>query len=310
MLGTGIAGTKRAMAGGEPTPNCLVQMVEGEIIPRLLLAHRQHAGGQAAAAARPVPMPGAIPGAIPAAIPAASSGAIDVSHFATQALEQDAFALLATIEGQLALGAEIETLFLDLVAPAARQLGLWWDQDVCDFVDVTMGLWRLQEVVHEISARLPGITVGRGIERCAFFTSPPGSLHGFGSLMVEEFFRRAGWTTWSGQYPHRPDMLAQVENRWFDVIGLTISTQDELAELPALIAALKKASRNPQVFVMVGGWVFNQTPALAAEMGADCTAPDARAAVASAESLVAARCADAAYRAAPIAAAPIHMRHM
>ncbi len=286
MLGMGTSGGKGGMAesrmiGGEPTPACLVQMVEGEIIPRLLLAHRQHANGNCRVAAE-------------------AAKSLDVPHFAAQALEQEAFALLALVESELARGADIESLFLDLVAPAARQLGLWWEQDACDFVDVTMGLWRLQEVVHEISARIPGVAEGIGGERRAFFAAPPGSQHGFGTLMVEEFFRRSGWSTWGGQFATRQDMEAQVGSRWFDIIGLTISTQSELEALPALIAALKAASRNRAVFVMVGGWVFNQAPALAAEVGADCTAADARAAVAAADRLVADR--GAAHRAAPRAA--------
>lgn len=278
-LGSGKNGAGRgsmpgAAAATDATPACLVRMVEGEIIPRLLLAHRQHAQPMRNSAAAPTPQ-------------------IDVAQFAAQALDQEAYALLACVDAQIALGMDVETLFLDLVAPAARQLGVWWEQDACDFVDVTMGLWRLQEVVHEISARMPGAAEGTCGERRAFFAAPPGSQHGFGTLMVEEFFRRSGWSTWSAQNASRQDQIAEVGGRWFDVIGLTISTEPDLADLPAFIAALRSASRNPDVAVMVGGWVFNQNPHLVAAMGADGTALDARAAVEKAESLLQARIAHA-----------------
>ena len=273
-----------AIAGQGATPTCLVRMVEGEIIPRLLLAHRQHAQPSetsAAAAMQQVPKQ------------QISKLRVDAAQFAAQALDQEAYALLACVEGQLALGIDVETLFLDLVAPAARQLGVWWEEDACDFVDVTMGLWRLQEVVHEISARIPGAAEGKWGERRAFFAAPPGSQHGFGALMVEEFFRRSGWSTWSAQNASRQEQIREVTNRWFDIIGLTVSTENDLAELPAFIAALRAASRNPDVSIMVGGWVFNQNPDLVSRMGADCTAPDARAAVEMAESLIEARSAKA-----------------
>ena len=59
---------------------------------------------------------------------------------------------------------------VDLLAPAARLLGEYWEDDRCDFVDVTMGLWRLQEVVHEIAARAPADRAAggrRALARCS-----------------------------------------------------------------------------------------------------------------------------------------------
>lgn len=249
------------------TPTALAQMVEGEIIPRLLMAHRQ-------------PASAAVQCAPPNAIK------LDVAQFAALSLENDAYALLASMESQLALGVGVESLFIDLLAPAARQLGVWWEEDVCDFVDVTMGLWRLQEVAHEISARVPGAAESRRGDRSALFAAAPGSQHAFGALLVEEFFRRAGWSTWSAQNTSGSGIIDQAAGRWFDVVALTVSTEADLDTIAPFIAAVRAASRNTGVLIMVGGWVFNQNPSLAREIGADCTAPDARAAVQTAEQLL------------------------
>ena len=53
--------------------------------------------------------------------------------------------------GHARRGASVETLYLDLLAPTARHLGDLWDADVCDFTEVTVGLGRLQQVLHELS---------------------------------------------------------------------------------------------------------------------------------------------------------------
>jgi len=278
MLGNEATGHKTGSKGnrdvpgilaaeGFPTPAALAQMVEGEIIPRLLLAHRNPSDASKASQSQQAP-------------------SMDVKQFAMLSLENDAYALLSRVEGQIALGVDVESLFIDLLAPAARQLGMWWEDDTCDFVDVTMGLWRLQEVAHEISARVPGAAESRRGDRSALFATAPGSQHAFGALLVEEFFRRAGWSTWSAQNSAGRDILDQAAGRWFDIVALTVTTEADLGSVAPFIAALRAASRNAGVIVMVGGWVFNQNPALVGEVGADCTAPDARAAVLTAERLL------------------------
>ena len=245
-------------------PFALHRLVEGEIIPRLLLAHRGDATAPRAAA----PGPGT------------------AERFAVAALQQEAYGLLVEVDAMLAGGNTVEGIFLDVLAPAARHLGLMWDADECDFVDVTMALWRLQEIVHELAARMPGAAERRGGERRALFAPLPGEQHGFGSLMVEEFFRRAGWTTASELSATEADLVGLVRGRWFELVGLTVTCETNVARLPGLIAALRGASRNPRLGIMVGGKVFTDHPELARGCGADATAADARQAVLVAETLL------------------------
>jgi len=251
------------------SPFALARIVEAEIIPRLLLAHRSQAPGDTRVQAEG--------GTITAA---------DAERFAAASLKSEAYALLVEVDVLLAAGISVETIFLDLLAPAARQLGIWWEEDICDFVDVTMGLWRLQEIVHELAARSPGAAERRTGERRALFAPLPGEQHGFGSLMVEEFFRRAGWTTSSEVCVTEDDLVALVSKGWFELVGLTVSCEDHISRLPAVIGALRRASRNPRLGVMVGGRVFSEHPELAIGCGADATAADARRAVLVAETLL------------------------
>ena len=41
----------------------------------------------------------------------------------------------------------METLYVELLEPTARHLGEMWDRDECDFIDVTLGVGRLQKLL-------------------------------------------------------------------------------------------------------------------------------------------------------------------
>lgn len=250
----------------------LARLIEGEIIPRLLLAHRTESFAPVLAERRIDPHDAPITAA-------------EAAAFVTLVLNQEVHALLAEIEALLARGIIVEDVYLQLLAPAARSLGEMWEDDLCDFVDVTMGLWRLQQVVHEIAARMPSPAVAGGNRR-AFFTVVPGDQHSFGLVMIEEFFRRAGWSTWSAPAPSEAELTDLVGRQWFELIGFTVTCEAQLDHLPAIIRAVRRASKNPAVGVMVGGRVFSETPGLAAQVGADATAADGKQAVAKAEMLV------------------------
>ena len=63
-------------------------------------------------------------------------------------LFQEASAACAYVESLLARRVTPSAVYLDLLTPAARQLGAMWDEDRCDFTQVTVGLMRLQQVMR------------------------------------------------------------------------------------------------------------------------------------------------------------------
>lgn len=251
------------------SPDALARVIEGDIIPRLLMAHRDQC---------------ALPSQL--AHPAAQIPPGYADQFAAATLTEEVSPLLARVEGLMASGISVETIYLHLLAPAARRLGAWWEEDACDFVDVTMGLWRCQEIVHALSALIPGVAPIAGAERRALFSPAPGEQHGLGALIVEEFFRRAGWQTWSAPAIDEAELVALVAGRTFDVVGLTVSVERHVAPLGRCITSVRRASRNPRIIILVGGRVFSDRPGLATEIGADGTAPDGARAVKLADSIL------------------------
>ena len=249
------------------SPKALARIIETEILPRLRALPSDNMSD---------------PAANRATVPA---GAAD--QFAAAALTDEVRGLLDRVDALMAGGVPVETIYLDLLAPAARRLGSWWDSDACDFFDVTMGLWRLQEVLQALSAIAPWSAPLPASARRALFAPAPGEQHGFGASLVEEFFRRAGWQTWNAPAVDAAGLEALVSARGYDVIGLTVSVERHLETLGATIAGVRRVSRNPDIIIMVGGRVFVADPGLVARVGADATAADAEMAVTVAEQLLA-----------------------
>lgn len=263
--------------GADGTARSLASLVAGEIIPRLVLAH----GDMVPAGQHPAP----------------AGDQIEVETFAPLTFRKDTPALLAEVDRLIDAGVGVDAVMLDLLAPAARLLGRWWEEDRCGFIEVTMGLWRLQELVRELSRRFPPASPVPGRPgRDALFAPFPGEQHDFGAVMVSEMFGRHGWSSEVLVGAEMSDLLAATADRHYDVIGLTVSCDCHSGRLRSVIRSIRSVSRNAHVKVIVGGRVLNEQPSLAAAAVADGTAGDARGALLLAERLVGALTRDAVVR--------------
>lgn len=259
---------RRKSAVGKLAPGDSVNaIIEGEIIPRLLMAH---SSGEARGNSRH----------------ARAIAPEDALRFSALPLRLEAAGLLEEVNAFIADGVSVETVCLDLLAPAARRLGEMWESDECDFIDVTMGLWRLQEVMREIAARAPAERAFLCAPRSALFSPMPGDNHNFGALMIEEVFARAGWQSEALIKPERRELLDRLARQPFDLVGLTLTRDCPSAALANLIKAMRNVSANPDIIIFVGGRMINENPLMVAEVGADGTGADALAALEMAENLV------------------------
>lgn len=232
--------------------------IETEIIPRLVLATEQ--------SRHRAPLPAIAPKEIRQS---------DRELFLEVLMESGAKDATAIAIGMLREGVILQAILVDLLAWSARQLGEFWESDTCSFSDVTIGLCRLHEVLHQISdhesrtvkqAPLGSLSILLG--------NAPNDQHVFGTVMVAEIFRRDSWTV-SCEPGSNPETLCRTATESsFNVIGLSVSSDEKCAAVPGLIRSLRAASRNPDARIMVGGRVFTENPALAERTGADMVALD------------------------------------
>jgi methanogenic corrinoid protein MtbC1 len=183
-------------------------------------------------------------------------------------------------------GIRDESLFLNLLTPAARKLGEMWEADTCDFAAVTIGMLRLGSVMRLVAEAFEAETIPVMCGPRALLVQAPGEQHGFGIAMVASFFRRAGWNVLSEPMPDSATLVGLVQREWFSLVGISVGSDERLEGLAVDIRAIRAASRNPAVGIMVGGFPFIDRPHLARSLGADGTATDARLAVQQANALV------------------------
>lgn len=257
---------RQTIEDAEAQAASLARLIQGEVIPRLMLAHANYAappGTPAAVGVLPTPQE-----------------IIDLSALLMLGLDAEAE---ACVEAVMARGVEVQSILLDLLAPAARRLGDMWTDDACTFTDVTLGLLRLQHMLRTLAPRFD-----RGVKRYQpgrriLLTAMPGEQHTFGVYMVAEFFRRGGWEVHDRPLDTTQALLASVEDEWFSSIGISLSSEVRMNELAGLIPALRKHSRNAAVTIMIGGVLFKERPQLVEFVGADFGAADALTAVEAAE---------------------------
>lgn len=252
----------------------LARTIESELIPRLVRAHRA---------------PSLAPGAEPVLtlIPGAPS-ATEASAFVDQLIRDSDLGLMATVSRLRERGLPVESIYLDLFAPAARSLGAMWEEDICDFSTVTIALGRLQRLLRELSPAFGSEIEHPSNGRRALFVQPRDEQHSFGLSMVAEFFRREGWDVIGGVGGAVAHPAEKVREEWVDVIGLSIGSDQRLDWLRDTITAVRGASRNTCMGVLVGGPLFVARPELVQQVGADGTARSAKEAPAMAESLLSA----------------------
>lgn len=171
-----------------------------------------------------------------------------------------------------------DALLNHLLAPAARLLGRMWEEDSCDFMTVTLGVYRLNQIMKETEAAAE-IPLSSGFERRILLLPAPGEQHSFGINMVADAFRGDGWCVRSAPAVSRSQLVRLVKEEWFDVVGLSVSTERSLKGLPACIRAVRAASSNKRSFVMLGGYAVICHPERGRFLGADSVAEDAEKAV-------------------------------
>jgi methanogenic corrinoid protein MtbC1 len=245
----GWEGAREEAASAAQRSARLRQVVCERIAPKLALLHRKWTAGVEAAPATPQ----------------------DIAEFCEAILGPDTGAADRLFERLRDRGLTVEVLFETLLAPTARRLGELWEEDVCDFVDVTIGVNRLR-IMLERYAQAP-VSPGDSRRR-ALLIAPQREGHLFGLEIIASFLRASGWeaTLEAGRSAQEnADIAAE---SWFAVVGVTVSKAERLGDAARAIEAVRRASLNPHIAVVAGGSAVSGRPDLAARIGADATAED------------------------------------
>jgi methanogenic corrinoid protein MtbC1 len=176
--------------------------------------------------------------------------------------------LLDTEEGSFELaitvlkthGAPIDYIVLDLIPAIARKLGKQWEDDSLSFADVSIGVNRLERVIHKLDYLFQANQLDRQQNKAIFITGFPGSQHSLGALIFANFLIYSGWQVHRPNQVNIDSIVYGVSSKDLQAIAISVSTSEQLEELPSLIDLLRQKSKNPNIVVLIGGPLYNKLP--------------------------------------------------
>jgi MerR family transcriptional regulator, light-induced transcriptional regulator len=245
-----IFGTTR-----RPLQSPLQHVIEVEIGPRLVLVHHE----------------------CPVAPPDRRPTPDQCETLARLSIGPDDAAFFGYFEHVRAQDHSFATLLAFFVAPAALHLGELWQQDLCDFFEVTLGVGRLQMLMNRLEP--PGTARGKDGDRRALLIALPGETHLLGLRMVGKLMDAVGWDVTFEEQRSAEDCAQTAAEKWIGVVGVTVGLSSGLERAARTIAVVRAASLNRNLAVLVGGKAFADHPELVAQVGADAGGFDAPTAV-------------------------------
>ncbi|MGL4573696.1 MAG: cobalamin B12-binding domain-containing protein [Burkholderiaceae bacterium] len=247
------------------TPVELTHLIHARVIPGLVRAYQSGRGQRRT------------PQAVGAEHP---TGPKRVAEFAQSILCDRLEDTQCKINGYLRDGVPIERIYLDLLMPAARYLGLRWSADSCDFTEVTVGCWRLQQIMREFEEELSARCVQGAAIDSVLLSAVPGEHHTLGVSMLAAFFRRAGYEV-LGEPAATATQIIEMVRAWeLDVVGLSVATDSALAGLASLVASIRRACSGKSVLILVGGAGIDRQSHSVNAIGADAALSDPMEAIA------------------------------
>lgn len=161
---------------------------------------------------------------------------------------------------------------VDTYFPAvARLLGCDWAEDRAGWAEVTIGMARLQSLVHQIGHDWDDCATPDGA--AVLVVLPDGEQHSFGAQVLAGQLRRQGVSVHL-QIGARPgDLRNLVRDRQYDCALVSVGCEDKLETCRKVVKSLKDGSKG-RLWVAVGGAVLERVADVKLLTGADIATSD------------------------------------
>jgi len=188
--------------------------------------------------------------------------------------------LLSTEDGAFELaitvlkthGVSINYIVLDLIPTIARRLGKQWEDDTLSFAEVSIGVNRLERVIHKLDYLFQVTQLEKRGDHSILISVFPESQHSLGTLILSNYFIHSGWRVYRPENTSLKSISRELESNKHDAIAISISCDEQLERLPNTINVLREKSKNPKIIVLIGGPLYNKAPAKFDHIQADIKA--------------------------------------
>jgi methanogenic corrinoid protein MtbC1 len=156
---------------------------------------------------------------------------------------------------------------------AARRMGQAWHDDRMSWMEVSMGVSRLQSLLREIGVAWAADQAGDTGHGTVLLIIPDREQHTLGPMVAMGQMRRYGVSVCLRIAPGFDELRSLVETRNFDGVMISVAVAEKLETVAKMVRFLKSTIKTP-LPVVVGGAVMTMRDDAAAVTGADLASND------------------------------------
>ena len=138
------------------------------------------------------------------------------------------------------------------IPECARRLGKAWEEDRMSFALVTLGVGRLQHLLHLLAQNATADGADPFAEGAVLLIVPPGEQHTLGVMVIASQLRRQGISVCLRYAPGLRDLSMLLDSRRFDAALITIGSEERLEMCRKLVNTLSELSKG-NLRIAVGG---------------------------------------------------------
>lgn len=195
---------------------------------------------------------------------------------ASQSGTKEAFAeLLNEMRKSRVSVAALADIYIPL---AARRMGEAWHEDEMSWLEVSIGVGRLQSLLREIGTAWAADQAGDAGHGTILMIIPDREQHTLGPMVAMGQMRRYGVSVCLRIAPNLEELRGLITSRAFDGIMISVATVDKLESVRKTVKFIKSVS--PKLTpVIVGGAVMSKIEDVLSCTGADFSSNDIGAAL-------------------------------
>ena len=161
---------------------------------------------------------------------------------------------------------------------AARRMGQAWADDEMSWIDVTIGVGRMQSPLREIGTAWVADQAGDTGHGTVMLIVPDREQHTLGPMVATGQLRRYGVSVCLRIAPSFNELRSLMAARHFDGVMISVATKEKLESVTKTVQFLKTTMGSPTPIV-VGGAVMSKVEDPASCTGADFSSNDIGAAL-------------------------------
>jgi hypothetical protein len=161
---------------------------------------------------------------------------------------------------------------------AARRMGQAWHNDELSWIDVTVGVGRMQSLLREIGTAWAADQAGDTGHGTVMFIVPDREQHTLGPMVATGQMRRYGVSVCLRIAPSFNELRSLMAARHFDGVMISVATKEKLEAAAKTVQFLKTLLDKPTP-IIVGGSVMSRVEDPAQCTGADFSSNDVGAAL-------------------------------